>query len=244
MGNVLSPSLSVSKSDVVNDIIQEQRQIGGNVSCQNITGDIKLTFDKTTARGVLVTQECTASLQQVFNGLQKKLADLIQETEAITESGGILSPEMSVAISEAKTLLEQKQIQECGNVNVNNIRGDVVVNATESNIYDFKFSQAGSAEQMCAFEAVADLIAKIKNLTKAETKGGGTNWIVIAIAIGIVLALGGGIFAYSRQEEPPKLTEDQINELRRRLQKGGSLLKGKGIILVLAILVILFCVCS
>ncbi len=241
MGNVLTASASVSKSDVVNEIIQEQRQKGGQVSCQNVTGDIKLVFDKTTARNILVTQECTASLQQIFTGLQKELTDLVQEVEAVAKSGGILSAELSVAISDAKTLLEQKQIQECGNVNVNNIRGDITVDATESNIYDFKFSQVGSAEQICAFDAVADLIAKIKNLTKAETKGGGTNWIMIAIAIGIVLALGGGIFAYSKRDEN-KMDEKQLNqELLRRMQlaqKGGS---GSGNI-VLSLIFIMFIV--
>ena len=234
MGNVFALGVSSTKQDVVNEIIQEQRQKAGNVSCQNTTGDTKFVYVKSTARNILITQECRARLQQIYNGLQKKLAELVQDAEAVAKSGGILSAELSFAVSKAKTLLKQNQIQECGNINVNNIRGDITVDATESNIYNFQFSQAGDAEQICAFEATADLIAKIENLTKAETKGGGMKLFEIAIvAIGVLIVLG--VVVNFLRDDKSKVDENQ---------KGGAGGGGGIILLILALLIVVICGCN
>lgn len=197
----MGAQVSVTRSDVMNRVLQEQVQKGGAVTCQNVTGDIRLVFDQTTGRNILITQQCRTDAEQTYEGLVKELSKAIQRNSAVTEGG--LGIGTSVATSRAKNMVEQIQRQECGVSNVSNVFGDIELDATGSDLQDIRFEQIGNASQNCVFGAIADAVAEIESDTEAKSKGydplaflGGNLWIIL-----IILGLGGLGVAYFRSKE-------------------------------------------
>jgi hypothetical protein len=166
----------------------------------------------------------------------KELTETILDTKS-TAKGGI-GISIADAKTEAESIVEQIQQQNCPTVNVDNIMGDLTIRGTGSNLDDIRIEQIGDASQECIFNGMADAINKMKSTTGATAAGwlsGGGFLAIVAILViaGIAIAL------WRRRKEK------KDGEAKARQQKGGAVpVPPVCLSILLIILIVSFCACS
>lgn len=192
-----------TSTEVLQDIIQEQRQQCPTFSCQQIIGDgINIEADKgSKISGITFRQECRISGECLFNGFLSNLAKSIQKAEATAKGG--LGWSFAEAEEKANTIIRQIQEQKCGGiVSEQVIAKPVNIKSSDgSKITDVNFEQIADQKLRCLYQSIAENIVKNEQIAAASASGLDPTaifgMIIAVVLIGglIFLATGKGVAA-------------------------------------------------
>jgi hypothetical protein len=165
----MGASISFSSAERATSVITEQVQKCGVSSCTNISEGNTITIDGSNVGDLDLSQRCQVDTQCVSNNLASTLADNINKLT--NEAKGALGFGISIGKTMTTQDILNKQLQDCGVANAENIKRFNTILIKGSRVGKFNYSQVGDASTDCVFKGLSDTIVKSQDSISGKSSG-------------------------------------------------------------------------